>query len=239
MRRRRLLLLLVSLLLIGAGPKRDGARKGGAKRLSIRESPARLDKAFARGADASVPLELTLGESFVVLRLKEKPVKVWTSDPLVLNMVVAGPRSVAVFPLRVGAARLELSFGGAGAKKGFTLTLAANVKPPAAKRAGEKRVPNWESLNRLKRSFGQRADAEIPLDLTVGRSLVLPLKEKPFLLMTGDPEVLDINVLNARSVELRPLKVGRTPLAIWFGEEKDEKTHVVFTLKVRVWAKAP
>ena len=87
--------------------------------------------------------------------------------------------------------------------------------------------------------FGQRADAEIPLDLTVGRPLVLPLKEMPFLLMALDPKVLDYKVLGPRSVELQPLKVGRTPLAIWFGKEKDEKTHVVFTLKVRVWAKAP
>jgi Flp pilus assembly secretin CpaC len=237
MKPRRLLLLTVSLLLIGAGPKGDGARKGGEKRLSIRESLDRLDKAFARGADASVPLELTLGETFVVLRLKEQPSDVRISDPQVLDSLPVGPRSVVLTPRRAGSARLELPFGGAGPKKGFTLTLAVNVKPHPAKRAGEKRVPNRESLARLKRAFGQRADAEIPLDLTVGRPLVLPLKEKPFLLMTGDPEVMDLKPLNARSVQLRPLKRGRTPVAIWFGEEKDEKTHVVFTLKVRVWAK--
>ena len=243
MKPRSLLLLTVNLLLMGAAPGGDepgrSTHEVAEEGLSTRESLDRLDKAFDRGADTSVPLDLTLGDSLVVLRLKEKPLQIRTSDPRVLDYVRVSPRSVALSPQRKGAARLGLSFGGAGPKKGFTLTVAANVKPYVAKGGGEKRLPNPESLDRLKRAFGRRADAEVPLDLTVGQPFVLPVKEKPFFFMIPDPKVLDFKVLGPRKVELQPLKVGRIPMAIWFGDEKDEKTHVVFTLKVKVWAKEP
>jgi hypothetical protein len=119
------------------------------------------------------------------------------------------------------------------------LTVVVNVKPYAANPGGEKRLPNGESLDRLKRAFGRRADAEVPLDLTVGRPLVLPLKERPLLLMAPDPKVMDFKALGLRSVELQPLKAGRTPMLILFGDREDEKTHVVFTLKIKVWDMGP
>jgi hypothetical protein len=118
MKPRCLLLLTVCLFLIGAGPKGGEARKAGEKGLSTRESLDQLDKAFARGADASVPLDLTLGESLVVLRLKEKPSGIRTSDRRVLEYVIATPRSVVLSPQRIGAARLGLSFGGQVRKRG-------------------------------------------------------------------------------------------------------------------------
>ena len=123
--------------------------------------------------------------------------------------------------------------------KQFTVTLVANIQESAVNGDGGKPMSAREALARINQAFDRRTDAEVPLDLTVDQHFVLATKEMPLRIMTGYPKVLEFEILGSKSLKLKPLKVGRTPVAIWFGDCYDEDEQFILTLKVRVRAGKP
>src|SRR4051812_8717300 len=91
-----LVALTAGVLLAADAPGRGAARPDGGQPAPVGASLARLNKAFARRADAEIPLNLTTGEPLLMLRLRESPSGIGSSDPLVLDFTIVGPRLVAL-----------------------------------------------------------------------------------------------------------------------------------------------
>jgi hypothetical protein len=180
-------------------------------------------------------VDLVRKQSLLILRLKEKPLQIKSEDPTGLSFVRISDKFVSLAPQRVGRYWLKLLFGDPkDESKQFTITLQVHIQQEAAGKSAGKPIPTKESLARLDKAFAKGADTEIPLDLTDAEPFVLPVKETPPMLHCLDPQVLDFTVVNANAIRLEPQKVGRTSLAIWFGDRKEEAKQFVITFKVNV-----
>lgn len=78
-------------------------------------------------------------------------------------------------------------------------------------------------------------DPETTLDLVVGQTRVLVLKNQPFRIQAGDDRVLAVNVITPRELLLQGKAVGATVLNIWFGDPTDPAKQETLTYLVRVF----
>jgi hypothetical protein len=101
---------------------------------------------------------------------------------------------------------------------------------------GEGKISAVDSLDRFMNALAEREDAEVPLNLDLGRPLVIPLAELPTLLMVSDPKVMDFTLESKHSVLLQPKGVGRTPMAMRIPIGRDGLEWYVITLQVKVQA---
>lgn len=108
--------------------------------------------------------------------------------------------------------------------------------PGARSGAGAPPVPTSEIRQRYNQLVERTIDAEVPLELIVGRPRVMQFRELPFRFQVGDDTILSYVILGRtpREISLLGQKVGTTVFNIWFGDPDDPTKQTILSYLVNV-----
>lgn len=82
-------------------------------------------------------------------------------------------------------------------------------------------VPTPEVQREYARFVKGVVDPVMPLDLIVGRTRILILKEAPTRILLGDDRIADYNLISPRELAIQGKRVGSTVLYLWFRDPND------------------
>ena len=95
--------------------------------------------------------------------------------------------------------------------------------------------PTPATREKIARYIAKLIEPETTLDLIVGQTRVLVLKDVPFRIQTGDEQTVSFNLASPREVLLQGKDVGATVLTLWFGDKNDPVKQETLTYLVRVF----
>jgi pilus assembly protein CpaC len=98
-------------------------------------------------------------------------------------------------------------------------------------------VPTMSDATKAKQAkyLAKLLDPELTLDLVVGQTRVMVLKDTPFRVQAGEERLMSMNVINTKELILQGKEVGSTVMNIWFGEKNDPTKQETLTYLVRVF----
>jgi hypothetical protein len=164
--------------------------------------------------------------------LREKVIDTQFLDPLVVEFGYVVPNVMRLQPRAIGRTRMKLTLGDEADR--FIVTLNINVRPYQAQRGDGGGISTEECLRRIKKALAKRSDQDVPLNLDLGRPIVITVEEPPAVLMVSYPGVLEFTVATKKSILLQPMAVGRTPMVMLFPVGPDQSEWFFLTLHVNV-----
>jgi pilus assembly protein CpaC len=94
--------------------------------------------------------------------------------------------------------------------------------------------PGPKTAEKYERYIGSFIDSEATMDLIVGRTRLLILKETPKRIQIGDEGVAEYNLISRDQMSLQGRAVGVTMMTMWFTDPKDPNKEDIITFHVRV-----
>jgi pilus assembly protein CpaC len=99
--------------------------------------------------------------------------------------------------------------------------------PPVAPRSKEAKA-------RFDRFVEKQVEPDNTLDVTLGRSTILVLKQAPKRVLVPDETVIAFDQVTPRELSISGKKVGSTVLTLWFPDPDDAKKDIILSYLVRV-----
>lgn len=108
--------------------------------------------------------------------------------------------------------------------------LPASVPAPL----GTTPAPTKEVLDRFAKYIGKIVDPENTLDLIVGRTRLIQLKESPFRVAAADDRLMTWNLVTPRELLVQGTAVGTTVLNFWFGDPNEPAKQTILSYLVHI-----
>jgi len=99
---------------------------------------------------------------------------------------------------------------------------------------GHTPTPSKRELEEYGKFIDSFIDPRNTLDLVLGRTRLMLLKQVPTKTQIADEEIASLNVINPKQVTLIGKKVGTTVLNLWFDDPADPKKEKILSFLVRV-----
>jgi pilus assembly protein CpaC len=95
-------------------------------------------------------------------------------------------------------------------------------------------VPTEKDLEQFNRFVGEFIDPRNTIDIYVGRTRLMQLKENPKRVQMADESVASSNLVSPREVVLLGRTPGSTVFNLWFTDPKDKDKEIVLSYLIRV-----
>ncbi len=106
------------------------------------------------------------------------------------------------------------------------------VCPPGV---GHTPQPSPKILKKYQQFIEQVIEAEVNLDLFVGKTKLMKLKKTPKRVQIGDDNFAGYTLLSTREISLQGKEVGTTVLTLWFPDPSDPQKEEVLSYNIRVF----
>ncbi|HVS38033.1 MAG TPA: pilus assembly protein N-terminal domain-containing protein, partial [Gemmataceae bacterium] len=107
--------------------------------------------------------------------------------------------------------------------------------PSAPAPLGTTPEPNPQVREKLGQYVDKFVDPEATLDLIIGRTRLLVLRNTPKRIQVAAENAVDYNLISANELLLMGKRIGNTSLTLWFPDPKDKDKVVTLTYLVRVY----